>query len=133
KAIIALIVVFHLDFITGCIASWIEHKKNGDKVQVYFFESAKMRLSVVKGVTYCLLIFFAYIFSVLFFDVPIKLAGSTKHFTAVELITGVCICIEVWSNIENLKRAGFDIVGKISGTAKSVWKVVREIKGNDNG
>lgn len=121
RAILALMLVFFLDLITGCIASWVEHRKNENRIKVYFFESSKMRLSVVKAISYMMLILFAWLLAGLFFDLPIGLTGSSKQFTVVELTTGACIAIEVWSNIENLKRAGFDVLGKAKSIIKQVY------------
>ncbi|HEY1025459.1 MAG TPA: phage holin family protein [Sphingobacteriaceae bacterium] len=132
KGLIALLLVFHLDLITGCIASWIEHKNSKTQTKVYFFESSKLRLSVVKAVSYIMLILCSWLLGVLFFDMPISLYHSTKTFTPAELTTGVCIAIEIWSNIENVKRAGFDVVGKFTNVVKQVWNIRNTIKsGNE--
>ena len=132
KALIALAIVFHLDLITGCVASWIEHRNNKEKAKVYFFESSKLRLSVVKAVSYLMLILSSWLLGLLFFDMPISLYYSTKTFTPAEITTGVCIAIEIWSNIENVKRAGFDIVGKVTGIIKQVWDFKNLVKSGNN-
>lgn len=132
KALLVLGIAIVIDFVTGTWASWIEYKNSGEKLdKPYFFESAKVRMSVVKAVSYALLIFFSYIFTVLFFDQPIKVLYSTKTFTAAEIVTGICIAVEFWSLIENTKRAGFDIFEKIRTGAREVWSVVKTIKHND--
>jgi hypothetical protein len=123
RAIIALGLVFMLDWITGCLASWIEHKKNNTSIAVYFFETSKARLSVAKAISYGILILLSWLFTALFFDKKLDLVLSTRQYSIVELTVGVCIAIESWSNIENLKRAGFDVVGQFATLMKNIWKI----------
>lgn len=128
KGIWTLFVVLFMDLITGCVASWIEHKKNKNKVTIYFIETAKVRLSLVKLATYFFLILMGWLLTDLFFNKPISLFLSDKKFTFVELIIGACIAVEAYSNIENFKRAGFDILGNLTGVVKRAWGIFNTIK-----
>lgn len=128
RAIVALVVVFIVDFITGCMASWVEHKANPTPVSAYFIQSSKIRKSGIKAIGYMSFILLSWLFMVLYFDKKVKLPGSSLEFTIQQLIIGVCIATEGWSNIENLKRCGFDIIGNITVAAKSLWKVFYTIK-----
>lgn len=128
QGILVLTIAVVLDFISGCVASWTEHKQDNTTIKVYFFESGKMRLSVLKMVSYCMLIFFAWAMTILFFDKGMGLPGSTKQFKVTELVTGVCISIELWSNVENLKRSGFDIFDKIKTGSAAMWNLVKAVK-----
>ena len=138
KALVALGIAIVIDFITGIVAAYIEHRKGKKEVKTsldepiekspYFFQSGKARLTIVKAVSYSFLIFFSYIFSILFFDKPINLIWSTKTPTLTEIVTGICIAIEVWSNIENFKRMGFDLVGTVGSIAKTGWELFRKVK-----
>jgi len=132
KGIVALISVFMVDFITGCIASWIEHKASDNKVKVYFIESAKIRKSIVKACGYMVFIFLAWVLTILYFDKIINIPYSTKDLTIVQIIIGICVAIEAWSNVENFKRMGFDMVGKITSLAKAGWELFRTIKTGKN-
>lgn len=123
-----LLALFILDFVTGFIASVIEKKKAGIAPKVYFFESGRARDSLVKATGYCLFIIVVYALYDLFFDGKIGLPISTKSFTIVELAIGVCIGIESWSNIENMKRSGVDIVGTVQQAAKKLWQTFNIIK-----
>lgn len=128
KGMLVLTIAVILDFISGCIASWIEHRRNNTSISVYFFESSKMRLSVLKMLSYCMFIFFAWTLTELFFDKGLGLPGSSKTFAVTEIVTGVCIAIEIWSNLENLKRSGFDVFGIIKKASSQVWSIIKAVK-----
>jgi len=44
-----------------------------------------------------------------------------------------CFFIEFFSILENCKRSGFDVIGKIQSGAKKVWKTIGIIKGEKDG
>jgi hypothetical protein len=128
KGILALIIVFSLDFITGCWASWKEHRENPQPIRAYFIESAKIRKSGVKACGYMLFVFLAWVLTILYFDSVVHLPYSKKDLTVVQIVIGVCIATEAWSNVENFKRLGFDLVGTITNISKTVWGLFRTIK-----
>ena len=115
--LIILVVAIVLDFITGMIASYVQFK-NGktEKPKVYFIESSKIRNSIVKTLSYLLLIGLVALFEIAFFTVNIpRLSEITfsKNLTGTEITIGICFLIEFWSILENFKRGGVDIVGKV--------------------
>lgn len=128
KALLALAIFFILDFITGTWASWAEFKKTKEKPKVYFIESGKLRQSIAKAVGYFLFIAGSWVMTILYFSGQFELPlGSAKH-TVMSLVIGSCIAIELWSNIENIKRLGFDIIGRIETIAKKVWSLKKILK-----
>lgn len=131
-ALLILSVALIIDFITGCWASWIEFKRAKTTASVYFIESRKLRESFSKMVTYGSLIMISWGLSTAFFNTSFSLAYSSKQFTLVELTIGLCICVECWSMLENMKRAGFDLIGKIKLIIKNIWQLINAAKGGSN-
>lgn len=123
-----LLGVFIADFITGVTASFHEKKLNGERCSIYDFRSGKVRLSILKGVTYILFILLSWFFYVYMFDKALPMPGSTRAFTIPEIGVGICIAVESWSIIENFKRLGFDLIGKIQNIASKVWNVINTVK-----
>lgn len=128
KAILALVIVYILDFITGCWASWKEHKENPQPIRAYFIESAKIRKSIVKATGYMMFIFLAWVLTILYFDREVRLPYSKKDLTIVQIVIGVCIATEGWSIIENFKRMGFDLVGRVTGAYKAICNIIKTFK-----
>ncbi len=121
--------VFIIDLITGLSAAYKESKKSiTQNTAPYFIQSKKLRMSLLKGITYMLAVILSYILYSYIFDAQHSIPGSTKTFTIIELTFGVCIAIESWSIIENLKRMGFDIIGKIVSLVKNIRKTVKSVK-----
>lgn len=123
-----LLFVFLLDFATGIWASAQEIKQSGRRFNLYDFQSKKVRLSITKALTYICFILFSWLFYLYMFDKSFPMPGSTKSFTVPEITLGVCIAVECWSNIENCKRAGYDILGKIRMAARKLWSTFNTIK-----
>lgn len=132
SAMAALSLALLADFITGCWASRIEAKQKGEKPSVYLIESEKMRLSFSKMITYGTLILVSWGLSIAFFNKPFQIAYSTKQFTLVEITIGLCVCVECWSMLENMKRAGFDLIGKVNVIIKNIWQLINAAKGGSN-
>lgn len=133
-ALILLLGAFIADFLTGWLANYMEIKR-GDKPMPpsgRSFESKKARESVVKGIGYILFILGAASLEMLFFDRKFEFTKlSSKSFGVTELVIGFCFVVEAYSTIvENLKRAGLDIVGKVGNMADATWKLINKIKGN---
>ncbi len=128
KGILFLVLMFHLDLVTGTYAAWYEAKQKAEKPKVYFIESAKLRKSVMKAVWYLFLIVGTWVLEHLYFDNAVGLPGSSKELTAHQVAIGICIAIEFWSNLENFKRCGFDIVAKIKGIALKIWSIIKVVK-----
>jgi len=119
-----------LDYATGIFASWVEHKNDpAQNINVYHIESEKLRASGVKIIGYGLIMMFAYFLNAVIFQDHVKVWGYTPPMSVFEIALLGCAVIEFWSNIENVKRAGFDIVGKFTNVVKNAWSVFRNIKG----
>lgn len=133
-ALVLLLGAYIADFFTGWLATHMEIKR-GDKpmpASGKSFESSRARESVVKGIGYILFIFGAAGIEMLFFDRRFEFSGvSSKSVGVTELVIGFCFVIEAYSTlIENLKRAGFDIISKVGNIADSAWGIIKKIKGN---
>lgn len=118
-----------LDYATGIFASWVEHKKSGNKTEVFFIKSERLRDSFTKVIGYCLIITFALFLNHVFIKEDIVIMGITPPLSLVEIALSGCCAIEFLSNLENLKRSGFDIVGKVSNGSKTIWGLIKDIKG----
>lgn len=133
QALLGLCFVLIVDLITGTIAAYIEDKREGKAhLAAYFFQSSKVRQgTLIKFIVYSSVITFAYILAYLFFDkTNFSHQYSTKAFNFVQIVVGLLIAVEVWSNIENAKRMGVDILGKFGDMASKAWDVIRKVKGD---
>tara|TARA_R110000744_G_scaffold376168_1_gene490242 strand:- start:430 stop:993 length:564 start_codon:yes stop_codon:yes gene_type:complete len=123
-----LAAVILADFITGMIASYIEWKDGKvETPNVYFIESKKIRNTIVKSLSYLLFIALIAFFEVAFFTVNIPRLSeilSSKEFTGTEIAIGICVVIEFYSVLENFKRGGVDIIGKV----KTVFGKIKSTK-----
>lgn len=129
-ALIMLFFAYVIDFITGIYASYIEHKKNPKPVKVYILESSKMRKSIVKAISYFVFIAFSYAFEKVFLIKAFSvLSISDLQFTITSIACIFCFAIEFFSILENLKRSGYDLLGKAEGVIKKFWKFVGLVKG----
>lgn len=129
-----------VDFITGVLASWYlwHDSKIESNFWKYGFSSLRIRMSVVKSVTYFLFIICTYGVEIIF---RIKSFGSnayTDHEVTLTLFTIAIACaIEFYSIFfENLPKAGFDIWEKLKAIAEKIKCAVTTVKditnGNDN-
>lgn len=143
QSLVLLLGVFLLDFLTGLYASYIESKREANlvkgtisiKVKIGIFsdtiKSEKLRKSAVKAIVYLLLVILSYIVEKIASLKPFSFESiSTESYTFSTLAAGFCVAIEVWSIfIENLPRAGFDIVKtftKAFAKAKEIKKDITE-------
>lgn len=139
--IFLLLILFAADFFTGVLASYIQFKKSnkqgsffGDKEDG--FTSARWRLTLVKAITYFLLIILTKIIEDVFRIHPFNFS-FTDHKVTISLMSIAFSCaIEFYSIFwENLPKAGFDIWAnfkKITGTAKEAVSEIKSIKDGDN-
>lgn len=125
---------FVMDFLTGVLASYIEVKNKTRELPKsgYILESSRARETVVKGIGYTIFIMSALGLEYLFFDKAITLGSlSSKSFGLVDLAIGFCAIIEIYSTlIENLKRCGWDLIGKAQALTTTVWDLINKVKGN---
>ncbi|HAP94535.1 phage holin family protein [Epilithonimonas hominis] len=135
--IFLLIILMLLDFITGVFASWViwENSKVESKFWKYGFTSTRIRLSLVKCVTYFLFILCAFGIEYIFKIKSWKAENYTEHTITLTLITIAIACaIEFYSIFfENLPKAGFDIEKKVKLIFVKVKKAVTSVKDITNG
>ncbi len=138
QSLFLLLGVFTIDFLTGIYASYIENKKEASlikgtitvRVKIGIFKdtikSEKLRKSAIKAIVYLLLVILSYAVEKIASLKPFNFESiSTVSYTFSTLAVGFCAAIEIWSIfIENLPRAGFDIVK----TFTSAFAKAKEIK-----
>lgn len=132
-ALLIFIGAYVADFGTGVYASYVE-VKNGTKSRSKsgrVFNSKEARETLTKGIGYTLFILSALALEVVFFDKNIKLGDlSSKEFGLTELAIGFSTVIEMYSVLmENLKRAGWDILGQVKTISTSLSTIYTKIKG----
>jgi hypothetical protein len=138
KALLALGIVFLLDFISGVRASWVEYLKQKDTdpnfvLKSYFIESVKLRKSITKAIAYIILILGSYAIEQIFLIKEIDVQVSHAKFTLSIIATLICFSIELFSIFENLKRLGYDLLGNITSSVKKAWRFFRLVKdGEEN-
>jgi phage-related holin len=129
--LLLMLIAYIVDFLTGILASWMEHKKGNEKIKVYFIESAKLRKSVIKAICYMLFIAGVYLFEKAFFIKTIAITSiSDKELTITSIAVVFCFVIEFFSILENLKRSGFDLIGQFKGGAKKIHSLIKSVKGD---
>lgn len=128
-SLIFLFFAFIVDFLSGIYASWSEWKSKKLQIKIYLIESAKLRKSVGKAIAYMAAIGFTYGFELVFFIKSFKVSASGVDLTITLVAVGVCIAIEFFSVLENMKRSGFDLIGKIKTSFSKGWDVFRTAKG----
>lgn len=130
KLMLLLLGAIFVDLVTGIMAYHYEWKKEGKPyVKGYLIQSSKLRQTYAKGASYLLIIALVYWMSNLIFaDVKITLGGILKPLTIVEFFTASLIGIEVWSNLENLKRMNVDILGGVMKIVSKGWEFFNGFK-----
>lgn len=134
KAAALLGLFFILDFITGILASWIEHTKSDSTTKKgYVIQSAKLRLSAVKFICYALGILCAWGIEMVFVLKRIPTGSiSTQNLTFTTMVIAFFCVIEFYSIFfENIKRMGFDIIQKVKKISSEGWKLFKTLK-NEN-
>jgi hypothetical protein len=134
KAILLLGFFLILDFITGIAANYFDVRKTSVKddniIKKYVIESSKLRLSIIKFITYGLALLIAYGIEWTFIADEFKTHLSIQKMTLTTIVTAFCCLIEVYSILfENIKRMGFDIIQKIEDIITKGWKLYKIFKG----
>jgi len=127
-----LLVAILLDFITGIIANYNESKRKQSKLYVdrYFLQSSKLRLSILKFITYGLAILIAFFIEYIFMIGEFKPHHLIQKVTFTTIVISFCCAIEIYSIFfENIKRMGFDIILKIKEIITQAWKLYKILKG----
>ena len=133
KALILLAIFFILDFLTGIGASYVEFKKSLPVLpgsgKRYVLSSSKMRLSVVKFITYGLAALIARGMEWVFIPGEFEPNENLNKMTLTTIVIGICCVIEVYSILfENVKRMGFDLIQKVKQIYKEGWKLYKYVK-----
>lgn len=125
-----------LDFITGVLASWNLWKdsKIESNFWKYGFSSLRIRESVVKSVTYFLLIMCAFWIETTFKIKTFKAETYTEHQITLTLFAIAVACaIEFYSIFfENLPKAGFSIEMKVKTIFIKIKTAVKSVKNFTN-
>lgn len=138
-ALALLFGLLSIDYITGVLASWINHKKNFKtsfwKDSVNGFSSEKWKKSLVKTITYFLFILTTWAIEKVFQIKPFivsytNLSNITLTLGAIGLSCG----IEFYSIFfENLPRAGFSIEDKFMKTFNKIKSIFTKVKNFNDG
>jgi hypothetical protein len=130
------LIFYFLDFATGILATTIEIKNNPDKYaelkerkgKVYWIESERIVRGIVKMVIYIQLILLSNLITVAIDNKQFQLHQSVIPLSIYEIMLCLCITAEFVSNLENSKRAGFDIIQLLSDGFSKFWRIFRVIK-----
>lgn len=118
------------DLLTGVFAYY---KQNGLIKQEYLIKSKLLKKTLEKGSGYLLVILMMAIFETHVFKIQFDqidaIIGKPMYGTAI--LTTICILIEYWSILENLKKAGIDLLGRAVGAYRFVQKYIKLFK-NEN-
>lgn len=130
KLMILLLGSVFVDLVTGILAYHYEWKKQGKPyVRGYLIQSSKLRQTYAKGASYLLIIGLVYWMSALIFaDIKITMWGVLKPLTITEFFVASLVGIEVWSNLENLKRMNIDILGSATKIISKGWEMFNGAK-----
>lgn len=129
-------IFYLLDFITGIFATRVEIKKDPRKYETlrerkgraYWIESERIVRGIVKMIVYIQLIILAGLATLLFEDKYFKIHESLIPISIFQLMLVLCITAEFVSNLENSKRAGFDVIDLVSKGIKNIWSITKLIK-----
>lgn len=118
------------DLLTGIFAYY---KKNGLIKQEYLIKSKLLKKTLEKASGYLLVILMMAIFETHVFKIQFDqidaIIGKPMYGTAI--LTTICVLIEYWSILENLKKAGIDLLGRAVGAYRFVQKYIKLFK-NEN-
>lgn len=104
------------DLITGVLAFKKTNKvKWFDASNGYLIKSKLLRLSFEKMGAYLIIILCMAVFESHIFKVQIDYIDALvgKPFYGTAIVTTICVLIEYWSVLENLKKLGIDVIAKI--------------------
>lgn len=133
KLMILLLVAVAVDLITGIMAYHYEWKNGGKPpIKGYLIQSSKLRQTYTKGASYLLVIGLVYwVTNLIFTEVTITFGGILKPLSIAEFFTASLIGVEVWSNLENMKRMGVDILGSMMKVISKGWEFFNAAKKGD--
>lgn len=137
--ILFFMIFYVLDFITGILATIVEIKKHPEKhakrIEMrkrkglpYWVESDRIVRGCVKMIIYIQLLILSYIVTTAINNKQFQLHQSVMPLSVFELMLVLCITAEFVSNLENSKRADFDIIQLLSDGLSKFWRIFRVIK-----
>ena len=138
-ALALLFGLLFIDYITGVLASWINHKKQFGtsfwKDSVNGFSSEKWKKSLVKTITYFLFILTTWSIEKVFQIKPFNTSYSNIGNITITLGAIAISCgIEFYSIFfENLPKAGFDIEKKFMKAFNKVKSIFTKVKNFKDG
>lgn len=132
--LIIFVFLYLMDFCTGVLASVIESngKPKDENKRLFWLDSKKIMRGVVKLLVYLQIITLSFVTQKMLVKPNFVIHELFLPLSVVELTLSVCIASEFVSNLENAKRAGFDIVSKLTDIWVQVCGVVTSIKGKRN-
>lgn len=137
--ILFFLIFYILDFITGILATIVQLKKDPEKHaemierkkrkgMPYWVESDRIVRGCVKMIIYIQLLILSYIVTAAINNKQLQLHESVIPLSIFEIMLVLCITAEFVSNLENSKRAGFDIIQLLSDGFSKFWRIFRVIK-----
>jgi len=137
ELLFTVFVVFYLlDYLTGIIASVVELRKNPlqlarrkrRKGNLYWIESQKIIRGLVKLLIYFQLLVAVWVLTYILDFEEFVLHEKVIPLTPVQVLLVLCIASELVSNLENVKRSGFDLVAVFTDTIKRLLSIKNIIK-----
>ena len=138
-AIVLLFGLLFVDYITGVLASWVNHKKNFKtsfwKDSVNGFSSEKWKKSLVKTITYFLFILTTWSIEKVFQIKPFNTSYSNIGNITITLgAIGLSCGIEFYSIFfENLPNAGFNIEDRFLKLFNKIKSIFTKVKNFNDG
>ena len=138
-AIILLLGLLSVDYITGVLASWINHKKlfgtSFWKDSINGFSSEKWKKSLVKTITYFLFILTTWAIEKVFQIKPFNTFYSDIGNITITLVAiGLSCGIEFYSIFfENLPKAGFNIEDSFLKLFNKIKSIFTKVKNFNDG
>jgi hypothetical protein len=126
-------IFYFLDFFTGFLASKVQlEKKKAANPNLesppYLIQSNKIIRGGVKLSAYLVIFLLGYFIELIVKSPNVNLHSSIIELTPLQIAVIVAIASEVVSNFENSKTAGLDIIGGLTGFAKTIWRLFNAIK-----
>lgn len=120
-----------IDFLTAFIAYCINNsvKFNPFKGQ-WALQSDLLKRNLLKLLIYLFVILFMGAFEMIFFKINIKQLNELvdRPLNGVAIVTLCCTLVEVLSILENFKKMGFDIIGKLKNALDKIKDLKKQIK-----
>ncbi len=127
--LLAVAMVF--DFVTSFIAYCINNQVKFNPFRgEWALQSDLLKRNLLKFAVYLFVILFTAAFEMIFFKINIRQLNElvNKPLNGVAIVTLCCVLVESISILENFKKMGFDIIGKLQQTIDKIKGVKNKIK-----